>query len=90
MMNEKAVNLYWKAIDMWGNNAQMKMFVEEVGEALVAISHCARGRIDDKSVVEEMVDVAIMAEQMALIYGTVEQYNTIREYKLRRLSDRLQ
>lgn len=89
MLLDNIAELYQKAVHVWGVQAQTMMFVEEVGEALTALSHHKRGRCDASHVVEEMVDTVMMAEQMAMIYGTLEEYQEIRSKKLARLDERL-
>jgi NTP pyrophosphatase (non-canonical NTP hydrolase) len=89
MLLNNIVELYQKAVRVWGAQAQTMMFVEEVGEALTALSHYDRGRCDASHIVEEMVDVVIMAEQMAMVHVNLEEYQEIRSRKLARLGERL-
>jgi NTP pyrophosphatase (non-canonical NTP hydrolase) len=90
MFTKKVADIYRDATRIWGKDAQRLLFIEEVGEALTALSRYERGRCYAKDVVEEMVDVGIMAEQMALMYGTHDQYQETRNAKLDRLMKRLQ
>ena len=89
MFAESTADTYRDAARVWGNGAQRLMFVEEAGEALTALSRYERGRCYADEVVEEMADVVIMAEQVALMYGTSDQYQLIRNRKLNRLIERL-
>ena len=76
------------ALDRYGFPAQRLMFAEEVGEALSALSKVQRNRCDICAVVEELADVVIMAEQMALYFGWTE-YEIQRCKKIARLRERL-
>jgi NTP pyrophosphatase (non-canonical NTP hydrolase) len=90
VFTKKVADIYRDATRIWGKDAQRLMFIEEVGEAMTALSRYTRGRCCVEDVVEELVDVSIMAEQMALIYGTHDQYQEMRNAKLGRLMKRLQ
>ena len=65
-------------------------FSEEVGEALVALNHYRRGRLDDKSkVIEELGDVIVVCEWLAtLIDGDTEQLHGFVVQKLVRMAER--
>ena len=78
--------LYEKAIEKWGTDAQVIMALEECGELIVAITQGARGR--DVSIIEEIADVQIMMEQLAILYGE-EQVEYVKNQKLKRLKQRL-
>ena len=64
------------------------MFIEEVGEALNALAKEKRGRASGLDVIEELADIAIMVEQLAIHYGWLE-YVVYRDYKIERLAERL-
>lgn len=55
------------AIVTWGADAQLNHVVEELNELGVAVNHWRRGRIDRNEVLEEMADVTIMIQQLALM-----------------------
>lgn len=62
-------SIYAMALERWGKAAQTLQAIEECGELVTALVHSIRGRADDSAVAEEIADVQIMCEQMALIFG---------------------
>ena len=80
--------LYARAISEYGPEAQERMLIEEIGELLNAFAKFPRGRAKVEDVLEELADVSIMVEQMALLFGW-SRYNSIREQKIQRLESRL-
>lgn len=80
--------IFRKAVQTWGKAAQVDMMIEEMAELTKALLNERRGR--DNNIAEEMADVRIMLEQMAVVFqnaGEVEQ--KFRE-KVARLDRRLQ
>ena len=77
-----------RAIEKYGNRAQINMALEEMGELIVALQHELRGRASLVEVCEEVADVQIMMEQLALIFDK----DIVRNYydaKIKRLEQRL-
>lgn len=88
MNEQERIELYDKAINLWGVQAQMMMVTEETGELLSAIGKFNRGRVDRQDVITEIADVAILMEQMGVVFG----YDSLKaeiEKKLARLKERL-
>jgi NTP pyrophosphatase (non-canonical NTP hydrolase) len=83
----KDEEVYKMALEKWGLKAQVGMFIEEVGEALTAINHFERGRIPIEELIEEFVDVFLMANQMRYIHK--ETFDKIYKYKLNRVKKKL-
>ena len=83
----KDEEVYKLALEKWGLKAQIGMFIEEVGEALTAINHYDRGRIPLEDLIEEFVDVSLMANQMRYIHK--ETFDRIYKYKLNRVKKKL-
>ena len=95
------MNLYKKAIEKWGLEAQMNMTIEECAELIVALSKATRPtsnlycdeRVD--AILDELVDVEIMVEQMKHVFdykysnGAVSKFADIKRRKLKRLEKRL-
>lgn len=81
--------LYHKAIEKWGIDAQLWMVTEECSELLDAIAKYKRGRVLPSAILEELADVSIMAEQIAT-YFDVAEFVRIKEAKLQRLLRRVQ
>lgn len=82
--------LYRAAIKAWGAEAQTKMVFEEIAEFQEAICKCGRGRDTAEHVAEEIADVQIMLEQMAVLYGVENAVADYREIKLARLASRVE
>lgn len=73
---------------LYGNEKQTELAIEEMGELLVAINHHKRGRVDVSAVQEEIADVKIAMDQLAMIYGE-EGVSEFEKKKLARLKDRI-
>ena len=76
------------AIKVYGRDKQTEMAIEEMGELLVAINQHKRGRISVEAVQEEIADVRIMVEQLAIIYGESDVTN-FETKKVARLKERI-
>jgi NTP pyrophosphatase (non-canonical NTP hydrolase) len=76
------------AVNAWGSRAQVMMTIEECAELTVALSHRLRDRCDDAKVAEEIADVRIMLDQLALMIGK-DLVAEAEERKLRRLEQRV-
>jgi len=84
------MNIYEKAVKVWGIDAQKDMVVEECAELINAIIKYRRGRVGIEQVVEECVDVEIMLNQMKEYYNTAlwESTKSRKLLKLERLLER--
>lgn len=87
MTNEK--ELLQIAIGLYGRQAQIDVAVEECAELINAIQKHRRGRVGDKEVIDEIADVRIMTEQLAIIFGE-EEVEARRQFKLARLQSRME
>lgn len=87
-MIQNEIDIYNRAINTYGYNAQRLMLIEEIGELLNAIAKLSRARAKIDDVIEELADVAIMVNQIAFYWGWSD-FNTIKEIKLQRLQERL-
>lgn len=76
------------AIKSYGEYAQETMLFEEMAELQNAICKVRRNRATADDVCEEIADVIIMCNQMALIYGK-EKVDVQIQHKLLRLAKRL-
>ena len=77
-----------RAIEVYGRHAQINMALEKMGELIVALQHWLRGRVSYVEVCEEVADVQIMMEQLAMIFDK----DIVRKYyesKIKRLEQRL-
>ena len=87
MNDQQREEVLQDAIDTWGANAQLDMTTEETGELIAELGRYWRGRSDEEDLAEEVADVRIMLDQLALMLdGRVEEWE---EKKLERLEDRL-
>ena len=73
---------------LFGYDAQIELAIEEMGELLVAINHHKRGRCSVEAVREEIADVKIEMDQLAMIYGE-EGVSEFEKKKLERLKKRI-
>jgi len=89
MEKEKRIELYQKALSKWGEESQLNMVYEEVGELLTAMSRFKRGRTSHYDVMTELADVSIMVEQIATLMN-YEDFEKEKDYKLTRLKERLE
>lgn len=81
--------LYQKAIEYWGEEAQIKMAIEECAELIMVLAKFGR-KINGSpiwAIQEEIVDVEVMLEQLKEIFPT--DYKLAKEGKLQRLSEYL-
>ena len=82
--------IYRAALDTFGAEAQTKMLFEEIGELMTAICQYSRGRDKVDHVAEEIADVRIMLDQMAVLFDCEAEVERQRRYKLRRLEQRIE
>lgn len=87
-MIQNEIDIYNRAINVYGYNAQRLMLFEEIGELLNAIAKLPRARATIDDVIEKLADVAIMTNQIAFFWGWWE-FQTKKEMKLERLQERL-
>lgn len=81
--------LYLKAVDRWGQDAQLRMVQEECAELIVAINKWSRAmKGSGDFITEEVADVEIMCGQMRAIFGD-RDIDGVKAQKLERLRRRL-
>lgn len=89
MRDQEVRELYTDAIRVWGEHLQIFVLAEECNELSAQICRAIRGRMDKNALAEEIADVGIMLEQVALWVGEdVVQHHRIK--KLHRLRARLE
>lgn len=76
------------AVEAWGRDAQFDMAEEELAELLVAMKHERRGKAKRAETIDELADVRIMFEQLALVFGEERVEYRVSE-KMDRLRERL-
>ena len=80
-----------KAIEKWGVNKNLWVFVEEVSELIKEISKAVRHKPDSKKIAEEVADVEIAIELVKIIFNLEQkQIEEIKRIKLDRLKRRLE
>ena len=87
---ESADTIYRAALDTFGTEAQTKMLFEEMGELMSAICKHSRGRDEVAHIAEEIADVHIMLDQMAVLFDCEAEVERMKRYKLRRMEQRIE
>lgn len=89
MNSKNEINIFEQAIKTYGEEAQVKMVLEEVAELQKEICKLWRGRDNIQAIAEEVADVGIMLDQLKLILDITEDVQQFREKKITRLKERL-
>ena len=87
-LSREHCQLLQEAMQLYGEEAQINMAVEECGELIAAINQHRRGRCDSEELAGEVADVIITANQLALIFGEEVVARQINR-KMMRLAERL-
>ncbi len=82
-MTEFEENIFKKAIEKYGAEAQEEVAQEECAELIHAISKKHRG--NPNNIAEEIADVEIMIEQLKIINCCENDVKEIRKQKIERL-----
>lgn len=79
-----------KAIETYGEEAQLWMVTEEMSELQKEICKYKRGKKNQEEMTDEIADVLIMIEQLSIICGiTIDSVRERIDYKIDRLEERL-
>jgi NTP pyrophosphatase (non-canonical NTP hydrolase) len=78
-----------KAIELWGEEFQRDVLIEECSELIMAIVQCRRGRCTHREIVEELADVYVAGYQLAMMLGMPEVLSVANE-KIERLQKRVE
>lgn len=84
-MNENEIELYKKAIKLWGIRSQTDMVIEECSELINILMKDRRGKATLDEIISELVDVQIMLNQLRVILDDESKYERWMVYKLDRL-----
>lgn len=76
-----------KAIEKWGEDAQLNIVIGEIGEFLLNFGREQQGRSNKEEWIDEIADVILVMFQMAQIYGLDETIARL-EYKFESLEKR--
>lgn len=79
------IDIYKKAINTFGESAQMIVALEECSELQKEITKLLRGKGNLEHLAEEMADAEIMLEQLKLIFGLHSQVTKVKGEKIARL-----
>lgn len=85
-IEEKACCL--RIVDHYGVENQEGIAIEECAELITALRHKARGRASADDIIDELADVIIMTQQLAIVYGQRKVEDRIND-KLQRQLDRI-
>ena len=82
--------IFRKALDTFGAEAQTRMVFEEFAELQKELCKNARGKDNRTEIAEEIADVQIMLEQMILLYDCECAVQLFRAQKVLRLAEKLE
>ena len=85
----KKKDVYNKAKQVYGIDAQVTKAVEELSELIKELSKFLLDDGNMDHITEEMADVEIMVEQLKLIFENKRWVQVVKKAKIQRLSDRL-
>jgi len=84
------MNIYERAIKVWGKNAQMMQVIEEMSELTKELlKNVNRGKDNIPEIIEETADVEIMLEQLKCCYQISQQVKDYKAEKLLKIEKRL-
>ena len=91
MTYQEIIDTYKQAIELYGENAQKLMAIEEMSELTKEICKDFRGLLDREHLIEEMADVLVTIDQLMLMYeiDDVTIFNACYK-KIERLKERLE
>lgn len=89
-MTDMERKTFCAALSRYGAQAQITMVFEEMAELQEALCRHLRGRvIMPEHIAEELADVGIMLDQMAILFELEDEVAQQRAYKVRRLRERI-
>lgn len=69
---QKASDYAPEAVELWGEDKQIRACIEEMGELTVILCHYLRGRVSREAVWEEIADVLISTTTLVELFGADE------------------
>ena len=89
-LREKEVEeILKKAINSYGEKAQIIKTIEELNELSVELAKFLNGEEKINSIAEEAADVYIMLAQLRIMLNIDTQTDCYKEFKIKRLEERL-
>lgn len=80
-----------KAIEVYGEDLQKQVAIEEMAELTKEICKDFRGKDNREQIIEEIVDVYIVLEQLLIMYDiNATEFSEMRFNKITRLRERLE
>ena len=92
-MNDMERRTFCAALSRYGAQAQIVMVFEEMAELQNALCKFLCGRVDGDTlanIAEELADVGIMLDQMAIEFEVEDAVAEQRAHKVRRLRERIE
>lgn len=90
-MRQEDKDIMLKAIQKWGNHAQLLMLLEEMSELQKEIlKNINRGRDNLNELIDEAADVEIMMEQFKTIYNIHQAIEERIPQKIKKVKARLE
>lgn len=84
------MDIYHRALKVWGKNPQMLQVIEEMSELIKEIlKNVNRGKDNISDIIEETADVEIMLEQLKCCYNIKQKVENYKEQKLLKIAKRL-
>ena len=90
MTTKEVMRTYRKALDTYGIEAQTRMVFEEMAELQKELCKKLRGADNVSAIAEEIADVLVTLDQMAIYYGIIDQIRENRIKKVERLRERME
>lgn len=81
--------VYRRAIETFGEDAQLWMVIEEMSELAKEICKFQRGKRCPADIADEIADVQIMLEQATMIFGVGDLVRKHMDQKVERLRERV-
>lgn len=78
-----------KAIEVYGEDSQLNVAIEEMAELQKEICKRKRGIGSNLNLAEEIADVEIMLSQLKIITGNAKMVEVYKQRKIERLAKRL-
>lgn len=88
-MTPEQDKILWRAIDAYGNMAQLNVAVGEIGELLTLIGRHTQGRDTIDEWIDEVADVEIMLNQIKKMFDIEDFVESRINSKIDRLKNRL-
>lgn len=87
MIKEENKEIYRKALQKWGRDAQIKVAIEEFAELIVELAKENRSvnGTNWEKITEEMADAEVMLEQLKIVFANEKEVEAKKEQKINRL-----